>query len=176
MLQLPPWFAVTVRPNLERSAERGLRNQGFEAYLPVQRVKRRWSDRIKEIDAVLFPGYLFCRFEAADRLRILNSPGIVSVAGSGKTPLPVQDEEISNIRTLIASRRELALWPFVRVGERVRIEGGALEGLSGVVVRARDAWRVVVSVEALSCAVAVEVDADCLAPERVFHGRLQAAH
>lgn len=176
MFNQPPWFAVTVRPNLERSAERGLRNQGFEAYLPMQRVKRRWSDRIKEMDSVLFPGYLFCRFEAADRLRILNSPGIVSVAGSGKTPLPVEDEEISNIRTLIASRRELALWPCVRVGERVRIASGALEGLSGVIVRARDAWRVVVSVEALHCAVAVEVDAESLAPERIPHGRFQTAH
>lgn len=176
MFNQPPWFAVTVRPNHEHSAEKGLRNQGFEAYLPVQRVKRRWSDRIKELESVLFPGYLFCRFEAADRLRILNSPGIVSIAGSGKTPLPVEDEEISNIRTLISSRRELALWPCVRVGERVRIECGALQGLSGVIVRARDAWRVVVSVEALNCAVAVEVDAESLAPERIPHGRLQTAH
>lgn len=176
MFNQPPWFAVTVRPNHEHSAEKGLRNQGFEAYLPVQRVRRRWSDRIKELESVLFPGYLFCRFDAADRLRILNSPGIVSIAGSGKTPLPVEDEEISNIRTLISSRRELALWPCVRVGERVRIECGALQGLSGVIVRARDAWRVVVSVEALNCAVAVEVDAESLAPERIPHGRLQAAH
>jgi transcription antitermination factor NusG len=176
MFNHPPWFAVIVRPNHEHMAEKALQNRGFEAYLPVQRVKRRWSDRIKELNSVLFPGYLFCRFEAADRMRVLNSPGIVSVAGSGRTPLPVDDEEISNIRTLISSRRELALWPSVRVGERVRIEYGALQGLSGVIVRARDAWRVVVSVEALNCAVAVEVDAASLAPERIPHGRLQTAH
>jgi transcription antitermination factor NusG len=175
MFNQPPWFAVTVRPNHERSAEMGLRNRGFEAYLPVQRVKRRWSDRVKELESVLFPGYLFCRFEAADRLRILTSPGIVSIAGSGKTPLPVEDEEISNIRMLISSRRELALWPYVRVGERVRIECGALQGVSGVVVRARDAWRVVVSVEALHCAVAVEVDAESLAPERIPPARISHA-
>jgi transcription antitermination factor NusG len=180
------WFALTIRPNHEHAAEKGLRIRGFEAYLPVQRVKRRWSDRIKELDAVLFPGYVFCRFDASDRLRILTSPGIVSIAGCGKTPLPVDDEEISNIRTLVSSRRELALWPYVREGERVRIESGALAGLTGAIIRARDAWRVVVSVEALHCAVAVEVDACSLRPERIApkssspvripHGRHQAAH
>ncbi|HEV2199825.1 MAG TPA: UpxY family transcription antiterminator [Bryobacteraceae bacterium] len=172
----PSWFALVVRPNHEHTTEKGLRNQGFEAYLPVQRVRRQWSDRIKELDSVLFPGYVFCRFEAAERLRVLTSPGVVAIVGCGRNPVPVEEEEISNIRTLIASRRELTLWPYVRVGERVRIESGALAGLSGVVVRARDAWRVVVSVEALSCAVAVEVNAGNLAPDRICHDRYQAAY
>lgn len=143
---------------------------------PKPRLRGLFAGAAREAaESVLFPGYLFCRFDAADRLRILNSPGVLSIAGSGKTPLPVEDEEISNIRMLISSRRELALWPCVRIGERVRIEHGALQGLSGVIVRARDAWRVVVSVEALNCAVAVEVDAESLAPERIPDGRIPHA-
>lgn len=172
----PYWFALTVRPNHERTVEKGLRNQGFEAYLPVQRVRRQWSDRVKELDSALFPGYVFCRFEPAERLRILTSPGVLAIAGTGRRPVPVEDEEISNIRTLVASRRELAWWPYVQVGERVRIESGVLAGLTGVIVRARDAWRVIVSVQALSCALAVEVGAASLAPDPVSHGRYQTAH
>src|ERR1035438_4405703 len=64
----PSWFALTVGPSHERRAERSLVNQGFKTYVPVYRVHRRWSDRVKNLDTVLFPGYVFCRFSYADRI------------------------------------------------------------------------------------------------------------
>lgn len=156
------WFALTVKPNHEHTTARALLNQDFEAYLPVHRVRRQWSDRIKEIEAVLFPGYVFCRFDYASRLRVLHSPGVRSIVGAGRDASPVDDAEIDSIRALIASRRPILPWPFLRAGERVAIRCGPLANLRGIIVRVKDSLRAVVSVEALSCSVAVEVDIEDL--------------
>jgi transcription antitermination factor NusG len=159
------WFALTVGPSHERRAERSLLHQGFEAYLPVYRVHRRWSDRVKKLDAVLFPGYVFCRFSYPDRLRVLNSPGVRSIVTTGRDPAPVNEDEISAVRCLLASGRPPLPWPYLRIGQKVVIRDGQFASLRGVIVRAKDSWRVVVSVEALSCSVAIEVDADLVAPD-----------
>jgi transcription antitermination factor NusG len=159
------WFALTVQPNHERTAERSLSVRGWEAYLPTCRVERRWSDRVKRMDAVVFPGYLFCRFEKSELARVLSAPGVRSVVGAGKNPLPVEESELSAVRKLAASGRPLLPWPYVRIGQNVTIDHGPLSYVRGVVVRVKDSCRVVVSVEALGCSVAVEVDADTLSPE-----------
>jgi transcription antitermination factor NusG len=169
----PGWFALTVRPNHEQSAARGLGNQGLETYLPVHRVRRRWSDRIKESDAVLFPGYVFCRFGQPDKLRVLQSPGVRSIVGHGKQPAPVEDDEITAVRALIATGATISPWPYLRIGQNVRIEHGPLAHLRGVILRAKNAWRMVVSVDALGSSVAVEVDNDMISPDPVSpHGIL----
>jgi transcriptional antiterminator NusG len=167
------WFALTVRPNHERTAERALSNQGIEAYLPLYRTRRQWSDRVVDAAAPLFPGYLFCRFSPRERLRVLSSTGVRAIVGTRHDPLPVDDSEISNVRALVSSGRPILPWPYLRVGERVTIREGPLASLSGVVVRAKNQWRVVVSVEALSCSVSVELDADVLGPEKVSYGTSQ---
>jgi transcription antitermination factor NusG len=156
------WFALTVKPNHEHTATRALMNQDFEAYLPLHRVRRQWSDRTKEMEAVLFPGYVFCRFDSRDRSRVLNSAGVRSIVGSGKDAAPVCDSEIDSIRALIASRRPILPWPFLRPGEPVTIRSGPLVNLRGIIVRVKDSLRAVVSVEALSCSVAIEVDMEDL--------------
>jgi len=159
------WYALTVRPNHEQTAALGLRNQEWEVYVPVCRSRRQWSDRVKEKDAVLFPGYVFCRFAYADRLRVLQSPGVRSLVGTAKQPLPVTDEEIASVRAIVASGRPIAAWPYLREGRRVVINHGPLENVRGVILRAKNAWRVVVSVEALGASIAVEVDSILLSPE-----------
>ncbi len=129
---------------------------GLDEYVPLKRVRRQWSDRVKELDAPLFPGYIFCRFSYAERLRVLNSPGVQSAVGS------VEDAEIEAVRTLVSSGRPLAHLPFLRIGQSVSIEKGPFAGIRGVVLRDESAWRVVVSVEALDRSIAVEVDREVL--------------
>jgi len=162
-----PWFALTVQPNHERTAERGLLNRGLEAYLPTCRVQKRWSDRVRKSDAVVFPGYVFCRFDRSETLRVLGAPGVRSIVAAGKNPLPVDDAEIDAVRKLAASGRPLLPWPYLRIGQNVMIGEGPLSYLRGVVVRLKDACRVIVSVEALGCSVAVEIDAETLAPDHI---------
>ncbi len=167
------WFALRVRPNHEKTAALSLHRQGFEEYVPLHRVRRRWSDRVKELEAVLFPGYIFCRFARDERMRVLNSPGVESIVGFAKTDIPVDDAEITAVRALIASGRPLAPWPYLRIGQNITIDHGPMAGLRGVVLRDESAWRVVVSIEALDRSIAVELDRDMIAPENltvVRHG------
>ena len=177
-MQFPPWFALRVRPKHERTAALNLGRQGFEEYVPLHKVRRRWSDRVKELETVLFPGYIFCRFAPAERTRVLNAPGVESILGFGKTDVPVDDSEIAAVKTLIAAGRPLAPWPYLRIGQHVAIENGPLAGLRGVVLRDETSWRVVVSVEALDRSISVQVDRGMIAPENTsvvaLHGRHQA--
>ncbi len=159
---MPNWFALRVRPKHEKVVAGNLSKLGFDEYVPLQRVRRLWSDRVKVLDAPLFPGYIFCRFTYPDRLRVLNSPGVESIVGFGKTDVPVEDSEIAAVRTLVASGKPLAHLPFLRIGQSVLIESGPLAGVRGVVLRDESAWRVVVSVEALDRSIAVEVDREVL--------------
>jgi transcriptional antiterminator RfaH len=178
------WFALTVHPKHEHLAARGLGSQGFEVYLPLHRARRRWSDRTKTLDMVLFPGYLFCRFVAQDKLRVMQAPAVRGIVRSGRDPIAVDDSEIEAIRTLIASGRPIDLCPFLQVGQHVRISHGPFESVRGVIVRTDENWRVVVSVEALGCSISVAVDAAQVLPERkppatfhterIAHGHLQA--
>jgi len=170
--ETPNWFALTVHPKHEQLAERGLKNHGFEAYLPVHRVRRQWSDRRKDLDMVLFPGYVFCRFDPTQKLRVLQSPAVRSIVSTGREPLPVDDAEISSVRALISTGRPIDVCPYIRVGQRVRVSHGPFESLRGLIVRVKDSWRVVVSVEALGCSVAVEVDADHVFPEKALPERM----
>ncbi len=158
----PGWFALTVRPNHEYAATRGLSNQGLETYLPLYRTRKRWSDRVRESDAVLFPGYVFCRFGLREKLRVLQAPGVRSIVGTGKEPVPVEEDEISAVRAVLSSGRAIVPWPYLRIGQRVIIDHGPLAPLRGVILRTKGSWRVVVSVEALGSSVAVEIDSDML--------------
>jgi transcription antitermination factor NusG len=156
----PRWYALTTKPRYERATARQLRLKGFEELAPACKVRRRWSDRVKEIEQQLFPGYLFCSFAYEQRLAVLNTPGVLSIVGFGKTPAPVDDEEIAAVRRIVESGARAWPWPCLRAGQRVRIQDGCLEGVTGTLVREHDAWRVVVNVEILNRAVAVEIDRD----------------
>ena len=157
-----PWFALRVKSRSEKIVSTIVRYKGFEEFLPLYQSRRRWSDRFKSVELPLFPGYVFCRFDPSTRLRVLQAPGVRSIVGAGKDAAPVDDAEIDSIRALIASRRPILPWPFLRAGERVAIRSGPLANLRGIIVRVKDSLRAVVSVEALSCSVAVEVDIEDL--------------
>jgi len=106
---------------------------------------------------------VFCRFSAGERARVLATPGVTSVVGFGNKPAAVSEVEINSVRTLVSSGLPLSPWPFLRVGERVRIEAGPLAGVEGVLSQVKDAWRVVVNVEILQRSVVAEVERDVVA-------------
>jgi transcription antitermination factor NusG len=156
------WFALTAKPRHEKVVAENLRCKGLESFVPLYRTRRQWTDRIQFVDLPLFPGYVFCRFVYASRLPVLSTPGVTSVVGFSDVPTPVADDEISRIRAIQASGLPSQPWPYVRVGQKARIERGSLAGLEGVLIREKDALRVVVSVELLRRAVAVEIDRDMI--------------
>ena len=160
---MPSWFAIRTSPRWEQRASSELSQRGLETYLPLCRVKRRWSDRTKIVDEPLFTGYLFGRFRLTDRIRVLEAPGVKQILGIGPHPAPIGESEIDNLRTLVDAKPVLVPWPYLREGQRVRIDHGPLSGVEGFVVRAgQGALRIVVSVDLLQRSVAAEIDRDCV--------------
>jgi len=153
-----PWFALQIRSRYEKIAASLLCGKGYELFLPSYKSRRRWSDRIKELEVPLFPGYLFCRFNPLDRLPILVTPGVIQVVGTGKSPVPVDDAEIAALQTAVQSGLPRQPWPFLQIGQRVRVECGPLCGLEGILLDFKGRHRLVLSVTLLQRSVAVEVD------------------
>ena len=159
------WYAIQVEARLGGLASTTLRSKGYQEFLPLYRARRRWSDRVKEISLPLFPGYLFCRFDVRDRLLpILTTPGVISIVAAGKTPAPVHEVEIENIRTVLSAGQAAQPWPFLSAGQRVYIERGPLAGLEGIISEADKSYRLVISVHLLQRSVAVEIDREWARP------------
>jgi len=161
-----PWYAVQVRSRYEVGVARYLRGMGFEEFLPLYESRKRWSDRTKVVQEPLFPGYLFCRFDLQNRLPILKTPGVIQVVGYNRQPIPVDEGEVESIQTLVTSGIPNQPWPFLKVGEKVRIESGPLRGLEGVLVEFKGNRRLILSVSLLQRSVAVEMDAAFVRSER----------
>ena len=159
------WYALQIQSRLGNIASTALRGKGYDEFLPLYRSRRRWSDRVKQIELPLFPGYLFCRFDPQDRtLPILSTPGVIGIVGAGKTPLPVADHEIEAVRLVIRSGLAAQPWPYLGVGSRIYMEAGPLAGLEGNITNTDKVCRLVVSVALLQRSVAVEIDREWARP------------
>lgn len=163
------WYALYVRSRHEKVVESGLRGKGYSVFSPFYRTKRKRVDRISVIDVPLFPGYVFCYFDSNKRLPILTTPGIVRIVGPGNRPEPVDDTEIASIRTLALSGRAVQPWPFLRSGQRIRLQAGPLMGAEGIFLRVKDEYHLVVSITLLQRAVSVVIEKDAVAP--LFFGK-----
>ena len=156
---LAPWRALRVRSNAERSVQSALLRNSIEQFLPVSSSERLWSDRKRIIERPIFPGYIFARL--SDIAPVLSIAGVCGVLGGNLTPAVVPDSDIENIKLVIASLVPLTPADFV-AGDRVTVRNGALKGVSGVVVRHSRGLRLVVNVDMLGRAIAVEIDAAAL--------------
>lgn len=153
-----PWFAIRVRSNFEHSVAGSVRNRGYEEYLPLYRIQRGRSGRMRDAELPLFPGYVFSRFDLNRRHHILTVPGVVHIVGAGRTPLPVDYTELAAIRAILASRLPALPWPFLQVGDRIIIDRGPLRGVEGILVAIKGGARLIASITILQRSVAVEID------------------
>ena len=160
------WYAIRVRPRYEKQIAQSIESKGIKTFLPLYTARRRWSDRTKDVETPLFDGYVFCQLDVAERLPVLVTPGVMHFVGIGKTPLPVDDGEIAAIQSVVRSGSVVRSWPFLREGERVRVDDGPLRNVEGILLRASDTDQVVISVSLLQRSIAVEVDRAWLTPIR----------
>jgi transcription antitermination factor NusG len=161
------WYALKVRSRCESMVAEILSAKGYELFLPTYKSRRRWSDRVKTMELPLFPGYLFCQFDLKTRLPILTTPGVSFIVGSGRLPEPVDRTEIEDLRTVVKAGVAYSPHPYVNVGQKVRIEYGALTGLVGLVTEVRNEMRLILSVNLLMRSVSIEVDRTWVQPVRV---------
>ena len=156
----PRWYAIHTRARHEKSVTAQLERIGVTTFLPLIRQTHRWSDRQKTIQCVLFDGYTFVCLEAYSQkhLHILKTPGVVGFVGIRGRGLPIPDKEIEDIRTLLANSIPCRPYPFLETGRRVRIRGGCIDGLEGILVAKNSDQSLVISVEIIQRSLAVRID------------------
>lgn len=158
------WYALQLRTRWENSTATLLSSKGYETFLPTSKTVKRGRGRSTEAEAPLFPGYLFCRFNVFDRLPVLITPGVLSVVGSGRIPIPIEESELKAVQKMISTGLPVKPWPYLEVGQIVRIEEGALSGVEGVLTSFKGTQRIVVSVSLLRRSVALEIDRSVVSP------------
>lgn len=161
-----PWFALQVWSRRESMVATQLRGQGYDCFLPTYVAVRRWSDRAKQIEQPLFPGYLFCRFDFTNRRPIVLTPGVVQIVGVGGKPAPLEDSEVQAVQEAVASGLPRQPWPYLEIGESVRVDQGSLNGLEGLLVSIKGHHRVIISITLLQRSVALEIDMSWITPLR----------
>jgi transcription antitermination factor NusG len=112
----------------------------------------------------LFPGYVFCRFAPSHQTLVLDTPGVYGIVSVGRTPAPIDEDEVTALQTMIHSQAAAEPWPFLSAGAKVRIEEGPLKGLYGILIQTKQEHRIVLSVTLLQRSVAVEVDRSWVEP------------
>jgi transcription antitermination factor NusG len=160
------WFAVQAKTTHEKRVASLLGYQDYECFLPLYTCRRRWSDRIKQVELALFPGYVFCRFDYQRRGPILRTPSVTGIVGMGGRPAPIDPDEIEAIDRATRSGMGMRPHPFLQVGQYVRIDGGSLDGLEGMIADTSRRKRLVISVTLLQRSVSVDIDSGCVTPIR----------
>jgi transcription antitermination factor NusG len=151
------WYALHTRSRHEKSIAARLNAEDTETFLPLHRSRHLWKNGVHaEVDLPLFPCYLFARVRAHDRVRVLQTPGVLGFAATSAQPTAIPDDEIALLRN--ATAKFIAEpHPYLNCGDRVRIVSGAMAGLDGILIRRKHEYRVVLSIEAIMRSVAVEV-------------------
>jgi transcriptional antiterminator NusG len=154
------WFAVQTRPRHEKKVSLGLKERGIQSFLPLRREKRQWSDRQQWIELPLFTHYVFTKIPvtAESRVSVLRTSGVLRFAGLPGCGTPVPDEQIETLQAIVDQRIPLAPHEFIKVGERVRIRGGALNGIEGILAAIKNDRSLVVSVDLIQKSVALRID------------------
>ncbi len=154
------WFALQTRPRHEKKVNSELREKAVHSFLPLRRERRRWSDRYQWTEVPLFSQYLFVRvpISAESRAWVLQTTGVVQFVGAAGRGTPIPDEQIETLQAIVAHRIPMAPHEFLRVGERVRIRGGALEGIEGILSAVRNDRSLLVSVDLIQKSVAIRIE------------------
>jgi transcription antitermination factor NusG len=154
------WYALHTRARHERVVEHRLREEGMETFLPTIRETHRWSDRKKVVDVPLFSCYVFvrCSLSADDRTRVHRVDSVLGFVGTRGSGAPIPDAQIESVRAVLSQKTPCRSHPFLKVGQRVRVCGGAMDGVEGVFLSENGDHSLVISVDVIQRSLAVRID------------------
>jgi transcription antitermination factor NusG len=167
LIELSPsvsWYATYTHARHEKRVAQQLAERGIDHFLPVYRSIRRWKDRRKELDLVLFPGYVFVRLAHAERLRVLQLPGVVRFVSFNGQPATLPANDVEALRNGLLQGVRAEHHPYLTVGRRVKVVHGPLAGAQGILLRTKPNCRIVISIDAIMRSVSVEVDEQDVMP------------
>ena len=159
-LRTPRWYALRTRPRHEKKVALQLQTRQVETFLPLLVRLHRWSDRQKLVELPLFPGYAFVHMPSSnlERLRVLQTPGVLYFVAAGGCALPIPEKQIEDIQKALLNK--VACWPhpFLRVGQRVRIRGGCLGGIEGILLSCNSDRSLLLSIEPISQSLRISIE------------------
>ena len=164
MLEQPCWYALHTRSRHEKVVRDQLGAKGVTNLLPLWHKRSVWKDRIKMVEVPLFSGYIFGHFPLKHKLEVLQTVGVVRIVGLNGYPLPVPNEQIEAVQTMIAQHLHYDPHPFLQEGMRVRVKRGVLRGAEGILVAKKQHYRLVISVDLIQKSVAVDIDSADVEP------------
>jgi transcription antitermination factor NusG len=158
--EIESWYALHTRPRHEKVVAQRLTERHVETFLPLVNEVHAWSDRHKTVQLPLFSCYVFAKFASrrADRLNVLRVGGVLGLVGSGGEGTPIAEGQIDAVRNLMDRAIPFTSYPFLKIGQRVRLRGGAMEGLEGVLVSRNGHHNLVVSIDAIQRSLAVRIE------------------
>ena len=163
-VEQPYWYAIQTRSRHEKVVRDQLVAKSITHLLPLWRKRSVWKDRIKFVEVPLFGGYLFGYFALQDRVAVLETVGVARIVGINGKPVPVPDEQIAAVRTMVEQRLPYDPYPYLAEGMRVRIKRGVLAGAEGILIAKKHKHRLVISMDIIQQAVAVDVDSADVEP------------
>jgi transcription antitermination factor NusG len=154
------WFAVHTRSRHEKVVAQEVRERGVTTFLPLVREVRRWSDRQKVVESPLFSCYVFVKLvpRNEERSRVLHVNGVLRFVGTHGVGIPIPDEQIQAIQTVLEESLPFVAHPFLKIGQRVRIRSGAMSGVEGILVSRSGERALVISLDAIQRSLSVRVE------------------
>lgn len=160
------WYAVQTRARHEKVVQQRFREKGLDTFLPLMTEVRRWSDRKKVLEVPLFSCYVFVRIANTneDRQRVLFTESVFDLVGVSRYGTPIPDAQIAAVRTVVEERVNWRSYPFLKIGQRVRVRSGALAGVEGILVDRNRRDTLVISVDLIQRSMAIQIDGYSVEP------------
>ncbi len=158
------WYALHTRSRHEKVVDDLLRRKNIETFLPLRTIRRKWSDRIKEIQEPLFKGYTFVHAQLIHKLEILQTKGVVRFVGFGRFPSVVSETQLLSIRRFMEEDIQIDPFPYLQEGKRVVIKNGRFRGVEGFLVCKKSKYRLVISLDLISQSASIEIDSASVEP------------
>jgi transcription antitermination factor NusG len=153
------WYAVQTMPRHERKAAVELQRKGLQTFLPLFTSARQWSDRVRVLEMPLFPGYVFAQMDSAPetRIAVLRCKGITSFVGVRGVGVTIPETQIAAVQSILDQKLPFSPYPFLDIGQRVRIRGGSLDGIQGILTEIKGDLSLVISVDLIHRSLAIRV-------------------
>ena len=155
---LKNWIVVRSKPRSEKIAYAQLKEKGIEAYLPLLKERRKWSDRKKWVEFPLFSSYLFAKIEIKNSIFVLQTHGVNSLVKFGDEIAIVQDEVVNAIKLAIDGGYQLTPAEYFIAGNAVEVIEGPMRGVKGFVVKLKGKDRLVIKIDAIQQALSIDID------------------
>jgi transcription termination/antitermination protein NusG len=154
------WYAIHTRSQHEKAVVSQLRGRGITTFLPTVSEVHHWSDRRKTVEVPLFSCYVFVHLQLVPETwaKVVGVNGVLRFVGIRGEGVPIPENQIESVRTVLSSKLACTNYPFLKIGQRVRVRGGSLDGLEGILVARNGNHTLVISVEPIQRSLAVRVD------------------